>query len=357
MNVEQTFTEFAKAAVRNSRGSFTNRSMRVLCACLLGMALLVGAVSCATCGIRAVPIVPLGLYGDTNNTNYTYNYNYFNSTYWYTLGSWLVNNATSAPSGVNVTGAFEATNVSTDLICVGGTCISNWSEAGNASGGDTPAGSNRTVQFNYNNAFAGVDSFRYYLNDDFLYLSNNGTHGRLLIINGTAGVTSFTGNDISMDRVGPSYLTATDSAGSLYLGAGNTKGGIVLRHDTKINTMYLSNVGVGVYKQPVQALDVKGAIHATINVSAPLLNASCIILDNEKICNWTAINNSGVFVPYTGATQSVDLGVYNITAANASINGNIEVTGNITNPHDSEWGVYNNGSCIVIGNLSYVSEC
>ena len=30
---------------------------------------------------------------------------------------------------------------------------------------------------------------------------------------------------------------------------------------------------------------------------------------------------------------------------------------NITNPINSSWGIFNNGSCIVIGDLSYVSEC
>jgi len=40
----------------------------------------------------------------------------------------------------------------------------------------------------------------------------------------------------------------------------------------------------------------------------------------------------------------------------ATIN-NINLTGNITNPVDENWGYFNNGSCIVIGNLSYISEC
>lgn len=35
----------------------------------------------------------------------------------------------------------------------------------------------------------------------------------------------------------------------------------------------------------------------------------------------------------------------------------IEHTGNITNPINTTWGIFNNGSCIVIGDLSYVSEC
>lgn len=36
---------------------------------------------------------------------------------------------------------------------------------------------------------------------------------------------------------------------------------------------------------------------------------------------------------------------------------NIKHTGNITNPINSTWGIFNDGDCIVIGDLSYVSEC
>lgn len=45
------------------------------------------------------------------------------------------------------------------------------------------------------------------------------------------------------------------------------------------------------------------------------------------------------------------------------INGNFNVTGNIyhdeniTNPYNLSWGYFNNGTCIVIGDLKYVSEC
>lgn len=35
----------------------------------------------------------------------------------------------------------------------------------------------------------------------------------------------------------------------------------------------------------------------------------------------------------------------------------IQHYGNITNPMNNTWGYFNNGSCIVIGDLSYVSEC
>ena len=340
---------------------------------LVAVSLLVNA-GCSCCSERAVPIVPMGLYGDTNNsffnvTNVTvYDYS------WWTSGSWLVNNVTTAPSGVNVTGAFGATNVSTDLICIGGTCISNWSEAGNSTAGN-PGGNNQSVQFNYNNAFLGVDSFRYLLNDNLLYLSNNGTHGQLLTINGTLGQTQFTGNDIRMSRIGPNYITAMDPTGSLYLGAGGTSGALSIRYDAAVNTVYLYDLGVL----------VKGWLHSTVNVSAPLLNASCINLAGTQVCNWTAVNGSmgagsevfngtfneteGAYV-YNSTPYRVDFNEtllnttidsrgdnYLLTDGTRTLNGNLNITGNVTNPANSSWGYYNNGSCIVIGNLYYVSEC
>lgn len=45
------------------------------------------------------------------------------------------------------------------------------------------------------------------------------------------------------------------------------------------------------------------------------------------------------------------------TFQNLTITDNIVHSGNITNPNNSTWGIYNNGSCIVIGDLSYISEC
>jgi hypothetical protein len=198
-------------------------------------------------------------------------------------------------------------------------------------------------------------------------------------------------------------------------------------------------------------VNVTGVILASQNVSTPLLNASCITLSGEQVCNWSAVNGSsggggevfngtfneteGVFVynstPFlinfndtllnlTIDSRSIDVeldphwtgnestvartgdcpsgqfvqntttGGVECAVASGSVaggdnesvqfnynggfggspafkwydllhqlvlSGNIVTSGNITSPVNASWGYFNNGTCIVIGNLYYVSEC
>lgn len=56
------------------------------------------------------------------------------------------------------------------------------------------------------------------------------------------------------------------------------------------------------------------------------------------------------------ATYNENVTAVNVTADNVNAE-QVITTGNITNEVNQTWGVFNNGSCIVIGDLNRVSEC
>ena len=53
-----------------------------------------------------------------------------------------------------------------------------------------------------------------------------------------------------------------------------------------------------------------------------------------------------------GFTNGTDIIVGKLNVTNTIFN-----SGNITHPSNSTLGIFNNGSCIVIGDLKYISEC
>lgn len=194
-------------------------------------------------------------------------------------------------------------------------CISNWSGV-NASGGGvgnaTPAAPNQSVQFNYNDAFAGDAGFTWDNAANKLVVVGNGSFGEQLVVNGTYGNTSFTGNNILFNRPQPNYITATNAVGALLLGAGGTSGALYLQYNALANTLYLNNVGVGVKKtNPNVALDVVGDVNVSANVTSP------------KYCfpDTTCFNASnltgGDYLQLSGANanQNIDVGSYNFTAS------------------------------------------
>jgi uncharacterized membrane protein len=89
--------------------------------------------------------------------------------------------------------------------------------------------------------------------------------------------------------------------------------------------------------------------------------------ENITIINGSSYNES--YVPYIGATTDVNLGSKNIIVGLANlfktivssltvlITGNLQVTGNITTTTNTDFGYYNNGTCIVIGDLAYATSC
>jgi len=76
---------------------------------------------------------------------------------------------------------------------------------------------------------------------------------------------------------------------------------------------------------------------------------------NELSFNETKLNDT--------IDERTTKGLWTNISGVATYEGDINVTGNIyhsqniTNPLNSSWGIYNNGTCIVIGDLQYVSEC
>ena len=100
--------------------------------------------------------------------------------------------------------------------------------------------------------------------------------------------------------------------------------------------------------------------------------------------SWNQTYADAVYVPYTDATDNVNVTGYNISAdiiktnkvefslgqwisnvisgwihieGNLNVTGNIQINGgNITSTNET-FGMYNDGDCIVIGDLSYTSLC
>ena len=297
-------------------------------ALILTFTILVQA-SCSGCSERAVPISPSGIAG--GNTTIYNTYNYYNSTYWYESGGWLYQNLTTAPNGINVS------TVNTSQICISGNCQTTW-----------PGGS-------------GFLNSTWFEQNGWL-VNNLTTAASGVNVTGANGNTYLTGNNINMDRAGPNYIQSTNVTGSLYLGAGGVTGIIGMIAGASINSIYINGDalylgadgiagiiaiydgglkdsivinanGTGINNtDPQHALDVNGSVYANMNVSAPLLNASCIILDNEQVCNWTAINGSlgsgtfneteGVYV-YNSTPYLID---FNASKMNETIDSRLAVT-------------------------------
>ena len=59
----------------------------------------------------------------------------------------------------------------------------------------------------------------------------------------------------------------------------------------------------------------------------------------------------------TGNTPSLWIDGGSYIYPNSSYAENVALEGNITNPSNLTWGIYNNGSCIVIGDLSEADAC
>ena len=302
-------------------------------ALILTFTVLVQA-SCSGCSERAVPISPSGIAG--GNTTIYNTYNYYNSTYWYESGGWLYQNLTTAPNGINVS------TVNTSQICISGNCQTTW-----------PGGS-------------GFLNSTWFEQNGWL-VNNLTTAASGVNVTGANGNTYLTGNNIDMDRDGPNYIQSTNVTGSLYLGAGGVTGIIGMIAGASINSIYINGDalylgadgvagiiaiydgglkdsivinenGTGINNtNPQHALDVNGSVYANVNVSAPLLNASCIILDNERVCNWTAINGSlgsGTF------NETEGVYIYNDTSYEVKFNAtllNYTIDARVPVESDPEW--------------------
>lgn len=232
-------------------------------------------------------------------------------------GTLILGNDTNYWHSINAENVTGGDLSASDLLCLRSDCRSAWPASAVADDG------NHSIQFNYNNAFKGDSGLLYYYDSARLVATSNGSFGYNLVVNGTNGNTSFTGNNVEFSRPGPNYITALDAASTLYLGAGGTAGVIGISNAALVNSIWVNQYGVGILTVPNSAytFNVLGVIHASDNMTSPLLNTSCISLSGDRICNWTAVNGSIGGETHNGTfNETQGTYVYNDTAFTVKFN-------------------------------------